>query len=120
MSKAIDWRRLTAVFERIPCVSAAWVFGSAQHGIQKNGSELDVGVKFLTTPNLDTLADLRAALQSALQIEEIDLSILNQASSILRWEAIHGKRVFVRDPGQMAEFSSLTAREYEDDMAFLA
>jgi hypothetical protein len=58
-------------------------------------------------------------LQSALNIEEIDLVVLNKANPILRFEAISGRSLFCRDLSRRAEFASLTAREYEDSMAMV-
>lgn len=67
----------------------------------------------------DEWATLRADLQQTLQFERIDLVILNQANPILRFEAVSGRPVFCRDAARRAEFVSLTAREYEDEMAWV-
>ncbi len=114
----VDWDRLAETLARHPGVTAAWVFGSAQTGHVRPGSDLDVGVLFAWSPSLDELADLRADLQEALAVDAIDLVALNRASAILRFEAVSGRRVFCRDIAALAEFVSLTAREYEDAMAF--
>ena len=68
-------------------------------------------------PSLDKQLELVAKLESALQIDNVDLVILNDANPILRFEAISGRAIYCRDMGQRAEFASLTAREYEDEMA---
>jgi hypothetical protein len=52
-----------------------------------------------------------------LAYDDIDLVVLNDVSPILRFEAISGRPVYVADMEQRATFSSLTAREYEDEMA---
>ena len=114
----VEWDRLAATVARHPAVTAAWVFGSAQAGHVRPGGDLDVGVLFAQPPTLDELADLRADLQEALAMDAIDLVALNRASPILRFEAVSGRRVFCRDIAALAEFVSLTAREYEDAMAF--
>lgn len=116
----IDATALAAVFERQPVVIAAWLFGSAQEGELRPGSDVDLGVLFAASPTLDTLADLRAEVQAALRIDDIDLIPLNEAGPILRFEAISGRPIFCRDVSRRAEFASLTAREYEDAMALLA
>jgi predicted nucleotidyltransferase len=95
----------------------AWVFGSARDGEVRPGSDLDIAVLFAEKPSLDTLARCRASLQEALQFEDIDLVPLNGASPILRFEALQGIRVCCTDEDRCAEFASLTAREYEDEMA---
>jgi len=107
------------VFEPINNVVATWVFGSAKDGYVKSGSDLDIGVLFSAVPSLDERVILREYLQKSLQFDDIDLVILNEASPITRFEAICGRLVFVRDQNRWAEFFSLTAREYEDEMAFL-
>jgi hypothetical protein len=65
------------------------------------------------------MAGLRADMQDALRFDDIDLVVLNEAHPLLRFEAVSGKRLFCRDEAQTASFVSLTAREYEDAMAFL-
>lgn len=69
-------------------------------------------------PFLDEWADLRAALQETVQAYEVDLVTLNGASSMLRFQALSGRRLVCRDAEEVAGFVSLTAREYEDDVAF--
>ena len=120
MLAAIDWTALTELLEGRPAVLAAWAFGSSVIGRATPESDLDIGVLFTAPPSLDEWADLRADLQEALQIEEIDLVVLNGASVVLRFEAISGRRLVCRDPEAVAGFASLTAREYEDEMAFAA
>jgi predicted nucleotidyltransferase len=117
IGKIVDWEALKETLAADPLVVAAWVFGSAQNGIIQERSDLDVGVLFTSKPSLDDLAILRANLQEALMIDDIDLVSLNRASSILRFEAVSGRLVFCRDRSKMAGFVSLAAREYEDDMA---
>ena len=79
--------------------------------------DLDVGVLWEERPTLDELAGLRMILQDALHFDAIDLITLNNASPILRFEVVSGRPIFCRDAGQRAAFVSLTAREYEDEMA---
>ena len=100
-------------------VVAAWVFGSAKSGKVSDGADLDIGVFFQSRPGLEELVALRADLQKALHFDEIDLVVLNDSSAILRFEAASGRRVYCRDAGHCAEFVSLAAREYEDEMAML-
>ena len=98
-------------------IAAAWVFGSGKDGQIRPGGDFDIGVLFVNKPSLDELADLRADLQQALHFEEIDLSVLNDASAVLRFEAARGRLLCCRDRGEVAGFVSLAAREYEDEMA---
>lgn len=116
---SVDWPRLEQVLATVPNVTAAWVFGSAQGGQINPGSDLDVGVLFETKPSLAELLELTGALQQAAPFAEIDLVPLNEANPILRFEAVSGRAVFCRDASRRAEFVSLTAREYEDEMAMV-
>jgi len=120
MSGRIDWEGAVPVLERHVNVLAAWMFGSAMEGRLPLDADLDLGVLFTRLPSLNELADLRADLQDALQFDDIDLITLNGASPILRFEAVSGQRLYCRDVSLMAEFVSLTAREYEESMAMLA
>jgi len=74
-------------------------------------------VLFYKKPLLDELADLRICLQNALVFDDIDLVVLNDTSPTLRFEAVSGRPVYVTDMERRASFTSLTAREYEDEMA---
>ncbi len=113
----IDWQPITVCMSRNSNVVAAWIFGSAQGGTVRSGGDIDIGVFFCRKPSLDELAGLRSCLQQVLAFEEIDLVVLNDASPILRFEAASGRPVYVNDLESRAAFVSLTAREYEDEMA---
>ncbi|MCB0197365.1 MAG: hypothetical protein KDJ65_35790 [Anaerolineae bacterium] len=83
----------------------------------RDGGDIDIGILVETAPSLDELLDLLGRLQDALQFEDIDLIVLNEANPILRFEALSGRSLFCRDLSRRAEFASLTAREYEESMA---
>ena len=118
MGRAMVWQPATTVCETHPEVIAAWVFGSAASGWAREGSDLDVGILFEDTPDLDVLAKLRADLQTALRFDDIDLVPLNRAGPILQFEAVSGTALNCRDPELRAAFVSLVARQYEDELAF--
>jgi uncharacterized protein len=115
----IDLQLSGQVFADTSNVMAAWVFGSGKEGNIRPGGDLDFGVLFVNKPSLDERVELLSGLQQALQFDGIDLVVLNTASPITRFEAVSGRLIFSRDPGVQAEFVSLTAREYEYEMAFL-
>ena len=81
------------------------------------GGDVDTAVLTSTPLTFNEQLTLLGALQDVLQIDEIDLVILNDTNPILRFEAVSGKRLYCRDLSAMAGFVSLTAREYEDEMA---
>ena len=97
-------------------VLAAWLFGSSQDGVVRPGSDVDIAVLSDSLPSLEERLELQSHLAHATQ-EEVDLVWLNGASSVLRFEALQGRPLYCRDPERRAEFASLAAREYEDDMA---
>jgi predicted nucleotidyltransferase len=113
----VDLGAIAQLLERYTNVVSAWVFGSGQSGEIRAGGDLDLGILFEAVPSLDERADLRAELQSVLSLDDIDLVVLNRASSVLRFEATSGRPVYCRDPSARASFVSLSAREYEDEMA---
>ena len=115
--RKIAVEKLAPVLSPKANIAAAWLFGSAEDGHLRQAADLDIGVLFETRPGLDELADLRADLQEAVGFEDIDLVVLNDASAILRFQAASGRRLYARDDGQVAEFVSLAAREYEDETA---
>lgn len=119
MSRAIDWDTLRPVWETTPEIVAAWAFGSARDGEVGDGNDVDIGVLMARPPTFDEQLYLLGRLQDALGLDEIDLVILNEAHAILRFEAVSGRRLFMRDLPAVAEFISLTAREYEDAMALI-
>jgi len=114
-----DWDALETALASFPTIIATWVFGSAQNGIIRPTSDVDVGVLWQKKPPLDDLLTLHMRLQDTLHHDNIDLITLNGASPILRFEAISGRAVYCRDAGERAIFASLTAREYEDEMAMV-
>jgi len=83
------------------------------------GGDLDIAVLFKGYPSLDERLELLIQLQRAFNFEEVDLVVLNNASPITRFEAVSGRLIFSRDASRQADFVSLTAREYEDEMALL-
>jgi len=115
----VEWQQAEAVWEAAPNVIATWAFGSAQGGHIRKGGDLDIGILFKAAPSLDELAELRSDLQQALQFDEIDLVVLNRANPMLRFEALSGRLLFCRDLVSRVDFASLTAREYEDEIAQL-
>jgi len=49
----------------------------------------------------------------------VDVVPLNDAGAVLRFESLSGNRLVCRDSEKCADFASMTAREYEDEMAML-
>lgn len=115
----VPLERIAGLWERWPGIRHVWLFGSARGGSVRSGGDVDFGLLFDSMPGLERLADIRASLQQATGIEDIDLVVLNGASPVLRFEAVSGRCVYSRDPADRVDFVSLTAREYEDEMGML-
>lgn len=113
-------KMLDDLFASHPRVVAAWLFGSAHEERMRPDSDIDIGVLFETSPDLDEWLALHAELQDIFASENIDLIILNGKSPILRFKAISGQALYCRSLEERATFASLTARQYEDAMALLA
>ena len=116
MSIEININQTESVFREESNVESAYLFGSYSKGSETVNSDLDIGVFFNKKPDIMQLGSLRADLQTKLHFENIDLVVLNNASPILRFEAVTGQKIFSRDRSKEAELISLTAREYEDEM----
>ena len=121
--KRIDVQRLAAVLEGIEDVEYAMIFGSAQDGVVRAGSDLDVAV-WLTQADgrmIDRLAQIVGKIEDAFAVS-CDLVVLNTAGPVLRHEALKGRILFVRPncEDEFSEFYVRTCAEYEDLMAWRA
>lgn len=115
----IDFFKICNIWKTVEHLLGVWVFGSGQKGFLQQNSDLDFGLLFSSLPTIEDLTTLRARLQLALSVEEIDLIVLNDVNPILKFEAISGNNLFCHDLDKCAAFVSLCAREYEEAMAFL-
>lgn len=106
--------------ETIPEIDFALLFGSAQSGILGNDADIDIGVYLNTPVTPELILSIVKTVENTINAE-CDLTILNTASEILRFEALKGRVLFVRDDkiDRYATFYSLTCREYEDTIAWM-
>jgi predicted nucleotidyltransferase len=111
--------KLSAALALVPTMTAAYLFGSAARGKERGGSDVDIAVFFTARPDLDIIEATLTACESALERDDMDLVVLNTASTVLAFEAISGRRILCLSPERIAAFESLTAREYESEMARL-
>lgn len=109
-------KNLEAVLE----IDFALLFGSAQSGVLEKSSDIDLGVYLNSSVTPDLILSIVKTVEKTVSAE-CDLSILNTASEILRFEAIKGKVLFIRGNkmDEYAGFYSLTCREYEDTIAWM-
>ncbi len=103
-----------------PGLAGAWLFGSRAQGRARAGSDVDVAVLFDGPPPLEVVAELRARLQEALGMEDVDLVVLDEETpSTLAFDAVSGVPLLVRDPARVAAYVSEVARQHEDDLALV-
>lgn len=110
------------VAEHVPEVEFAYLLGSGQHGIIPKYSDLDLAVfaKPGTEKDYTTYTRIVDAAEKALPGPvDIDVVFLNHAHCVFSFEALKGKRLFARPDclERLAEFYSLTCREYEEYMS---
>jgi predicted nucleotidyltransferase len=96
-------------------ISFALLFGSAKDGLVAPESDLDIGV-YLEEKSYDVISRILEVCESYFPDIRPDVSILNDASVILRFEALRGRTLFINDMATFAYFYSLTCREYEDEI----
>lgn len=99
-----------------PLVRSAWLFGSQASGRSRSDSDIDLGIVTSRPLHWTEYADLHQELVGAARTDAIDLSVLNEAGPVLRYEAVRGRNLLCKKPEQQAAFVSLAAREYEDHM----
>jgi len=117
MNTKLDLALLADVFAQDARVVLAVLFGSSKDGTVRAGRDVDIGV--LLSPPLSPVAFFTFYTEMADRlpsIAELDLVDLNHAGSVLAFEALSGKRLFVRDLEAVAAYSSQVARQYESDM----
>jgi len=107
-------------FNNIPEAEFAYIFGSTQDGNIGENSDIDIAFYFSKNIEISETLILKIfkSFEKIYPHLTLDICNLNTASLILRFEALKGTRLFVRDnfKDMFAEFFSLTAREYEDEM----
>ena len=119
-NKYFSIKKLSKILEQIIEIDFALIFGSAQKGEVKGSSDIDIGVYLNTHITTNLLLKIIEKVENYTHCR-CDVSILNTASEILRFEALKGKLLFVRKNkiDDYALFYSLTCREYEDKIAWM-
>jgi predicted nucleotidyltransferase len=110
----LDEDRLRGLFATAGAELAV-VFGSAARERLRPDSDVDIGVLFPPAhqATLDELGDLSAALSRAVG-REVDLVDLGTASTLLRFEAARGRRLYQARPGAFGDFAARAALQYDD------
>ena len=96
-------------------VEVAILFGSAAKGRLRPDSDIDIGI--LPSPDRALGFDEELALAAELEQilgREVDLVRLDTASTLLRFEASQGRRLYEARPGSFADFVARALVEHED------
>ncbi|NJL59996.1 MAG: nucleotidyltransferase domain-containing protein [Desulfobacteraceae bacterium] len=116
-AKIFDFTLLKQKLSEQENVMMAFVFGSARYGEQiRPDSDVDIAIWLKNQPTLDERLFLLELCQETLQFDKIDLCFLNTTGTLLRFEALSGTKLVIRDTELYADFFSKTCRYYEDDM----
>ena len=96
-------------------VEVAILFGSAAKGRLRPDSDIDIGI--LPLPHLAISFNEELALATELERllgREVDLVRLDTASTLLRFEASQGRRLYEARVGAFADFVARALVEHED------
>ena len=106
--------KLKEFFEQNRTVALAYLFGSTLNGGTHEESDVDIAVLFDANPDIFTKLELTDKL-CALLNQNVDLSVLNDASPIFKMQVItKGKLIFCRNPKINHYFVIRTVNEYDD------
>ena len=121
--KTIDIQQLAQVIrENFPDIFFAYLFGSSQNGIVKEGSDIDIAIyqkgndlfiRFRVEEQVEKI------IGGGITVDIVELQKTN--NSTLAFEALRGKQLFVRNEyvNEYVDFYVLTCRQYEDDMYWM-
>lgn len=124
MTQAIDIPKITRLFEEnLPDnVLIVLLFGSSADGIIRTGSDLDFGI-YLDNLNTDLKLEIISLINDLFERNfpgiPLDIVFLNDAGPLLRYEALRGRLLFIRNMDAYSGFFSLTCREYEDEIRWM-
>jgi predicted nucleotidyltransferase len=105
---------LETYFKNVQGVALVFLFGSTATNRAHRKSDVDIGVLFKTRPRIQHIIRLRDDLISLLR-REVDLSVLNEASPILKMQVLkNGTLVYAGDKRQFSQFFVDTVNQYDD------
>jgi len=120
LSNKINIQLLTSEIEtQCSYVQFAYLFGSAQNGVVNNGSDIDIAVYVDdTSRKIDAIPQITGIVEQQCGAVDIDIVFLNNADTLLAFEVLKGRRLFVRENAKqlLAGFYSITCREYESEI----
>ena len=121
--KTLDIEKLaTAIKNDCLNIQFAYLFGSAQSGQIGENSDIDIAIYIADTgKKMETLSKAYEVIEPFVGDTLIDLIFLNGAEPIIAFEALKGRKLFVRENAidLHAGFYSITCREYESQIYWM-
>lgn len=115
-------KNIVKLLNTVPEIQFTLLFGSAKAGIVPEGSDIDLGIGLAKNDEeLDILMMISALLEDNLPEFRFDIVNLYTASPILRFEALQGEVIFLRDDKDafFSDFYAKTCAEYEDQIFWM-
>lgn len=114
--KQININAITKIIQdNFSDVAFAYLFGSAQNGVVKSGSDVDIAV-FYKGDDLFIRFKIEELLEKELKGIPIEIIELQKVNPMLAFEALRGIQLFVReeDKETYLNFYTRTRQQYED------
>ncbi|MDR0724683.1 MAG: nucleotidyltransferase domain-containing protein [Prevotellaceae bacterium] len=118
--KTIDIQQLgEAIKDNFPDIAFAYLFGSSQNGTVNDKSDIDIAIYYKGNDifiRFRVEEQLEKIIGYEIRIDIVELQ--KTENSILAFEALRGKILFVRDEymDDYLDFYTFTCRQYEDDI----
>ena len=115
--KKIDFEKISIrLDENHPEIDFALVFGSSKDGFIHPKSDIDLAVMFGASYNENTIVGIIKTIENLYPEILCDLTILNSAKILIKYESLKGKLLFIRKgkENKYADFYSITCRKHED------
>jgi predicted nucleotidyltransferase len=122
-TRTIDIQQLTEIIrDKFPDIAFAYLFGSSQEGVVKQGSDLDIAVYYKGDDifiRFRLEEQLEQVIGNGIYIDVVELQKID--NTVLAFEALSGKQLFVRDEciDEYADFYVRICRKYEDEMYWM-
>ena len=104
---------ITDYLSKYADIRLVFLFGSTAAGQHSEASDVDLAISFKTEPDFYFLDDIKDAL-SGLTKREIDIVVLNNASPIIKMQALKKGIPLIRRGNAYEEFFTRTVVEYAD------
>lgn len=113
---------LQVLLQAKPHIDALYLFGSAGTELERDSSDVDLGVVFASNESMGawSMAGLAAEIETLLSVGPIDLVDLRLAPLELQYRAVRdGRILYERTKGRAAHYMEEVLNEYLDYQPFL-